>query len=91
MDKIVIKDKILLCSKNYLQKCFGNILEVYRYHMNPAGRILYYHTCWSLFGDENFTQILPIINIDNALIIINYCIINICCEEEDRSLKYYKG
>lgn len=27
MDKIVIKEKMLLCSKNYLQKCFGKYLK----------------------------------------------------------------
>jgi len=89
MDKIVIKDMMQLFSKYYFQDCFGIILEEYRNHMNPAGRF-YISIPAGLFGGENFTQILPIINIDNALNIFNYCIVNICCEKEDR-IKYYKG
>ncbi len=40
---------------------------------------------------KKFTRILPIINMDNALIMLKYCIINSCCKKEDRNLKNYKG
>jgi len=87
---IVIKDKLRLCPNNYFQECFAILIEEYRTLRDPAGGV-YITLPAGPFGDKNFTRILPIINIDNAFVNFNYCIINNCCEKEDRNFKYYKG